>query len=150
MTVQVLLVEDDELITQALGLALTDEGFDVLTADSGEKALDVLESAAVDVVLLDLMLPGVDGLSVCRTLHGRGDLPFIIVTARTDTVDVIAGPEARADDYVTKPLVAGELAARIRALLRRRMPDRPATVTVGDIHICPTRASCAATAPKST
>jgi two-component system response regulator MtrA len=137
VSVRVLLVEDDELITQALQLAFADEGFDVLTAATGESALALLDTTDVDVVLLDLMLPGVDGLSVCRTLRGRGDLPIIIVTARTDTTEVIAGLEAGADDYVTKPLVASELAARIRALLRRRMPDRPATFTVGDIHIRP-------------
>jgi DNA-binding response OmpR family regulator len=118
-------------------LAFADEGFDVLTANTGESALVLLDTTDVDVVLLDLMLPGVDGLSVCRTLRGRGDLPIIIVTARTDTTEVIAGLEAGADDYVTKPLVASELAARIRALLRRRMPDRPAAFTVGDIHIRP-------------
>jgi DNA-binding response OmpR family regulator len=135
VTVRVLLVEDDELITQALQLAFADEGFDVLAAASGEQALAALDTTVVDVVLLDLMLPGVDGMSVCRTLRGRGDLPIIIVTARADTTDVIAGLEAGADDYVTKPLFASELAARIRALLRRRMPDRAAAFTVGDIHI---------------
>ncbi|GAA1358221.1 response regulator transcription factor [Saccharothrix algeriensis] len=120
MDYSVLLVEDDAHIRQALGLALGDEGFAVSDAVSGEEALRLLDHETFDVVLLDLMLPGVDGLAVCRTLRDRGDLPIIIVTARTDTADVIAGLEAGADDYVTKPLVAGELAARIRALLRRR------------------------------
>ena len=119
MTLSVLLVEDDEHIRQALGLALDDEGFTVTDAVSGEDALALLETATFDVVLLDLMLPGVDGLEVCRTLRAQGDLPIIIVTARTDASDVIAGLEAGADDYVTKPLVASVLAARIRALLRR-------------------------------
>ncbi|MBB5959660.1 DNA-binding response OmpR family regulator [Saccharothrix tamanrassetensis] len=120
MDYSVLLVEDDEHIRLALGLALGDEGFAVSDAVSGEDALRMLGQSAFDVVLLDLVLPGVDGLEVCQTLRARGDLPIIIVTARTDTADVIAGLEAGADDYVTKPLVAGELAARIRALLRRR------------------------------
>jgi DNA-binding response OmpR family regulator len=120
MNDRVLLVEDDERIRQVLVLALGDEGFDIVDVVSGEDALRALESASFDVVLLDLMLPGVNGLDVCRTLRSRGDLPIIIVTARTDTTDVIAGLEAGADDYVTKPLVASELAARIRALLRRR------------------------------
>ncbi|WP_434446749.1 response regulator [Lentzea sp. E54] len=119
MDCSVLLVEDDERIRQALGLALADEGFDVEESVSGEDALSRLTADRFDVVLLDLMLPGVDGLQVCRTLRAQGDLPIIIVTARTDTRDVIAGLEAGADDYVTKPLVASELAARIRALLRR-------------------------------
>lgn len=127
---RVLLVEDDERIRLALGLALDDMGFEVFDAASGELALERLETATVDVVLLDLMLPGVDGLTVCRVLRSRGDLPIIIITARSDTADVIEGLEAGADDYMTKPLVASELAARIRALLRRRRP-------VGDIDIGP-------------
>ncbi|KOX23071.1 transcriptional regulator [Saccharothrix sp. NRRL B-16348] len=119
MDFSVLLVEDDERVRQTLGFALGDEGFAVTGAASGEDALDLLSTGRFDVVLLDLVLPGVNGLDVCRTLRARGDLPIIIVTARADAADVIAGLEAGADDYVTKPLVAGVLAARIRALLRR-------------------------------
>ncbi|MEC3975827.1 response regulator transcription factor [Amycolatopsis sp. H20-H5] len=135
--VRVLLVEDDELISQALGLALADEGFDVLPAATGEQGLKLLESETVDLVLLDLMLPGMDGLAVCRTLRARGDLPIIVITARTETADVINGLEAGADDYVTKPLIAGELAARIRALLRRSAPARRAELRVGGLRISP-------------
>lgn len=119
MTARVLLVEDDERIREALGLALHDEDFEVVEAPTGERALAVAPDD-VDVVLLDLMLPGIDGIAVCTTLRARSDVPIIIVTARSETADVIAGLEAGADDYVTKPLVAGEVAARIRALLRRR------------------------------
>jgi two-component system, OmpR family, response regulator MtrA len=136
---RLLLVEDDERIRQALGLALADEGCDVVAAASGEEALGLLGTTVVDVVLLDLMLPGVDGLDVCRTLRAQGDLPIIIVSARTDSADVIEGLEAGADDYVTKPLVAGELTARIRALLRRRHhtgePRR--SLAIGDVEIYP-------------
>src|SRR5688500_3946504 len=138
MTLSVLLVEDDEHIRQALGLALDDEGFAVTDAVSGEDALDLLRTTTFDVVLLDLMLPGVDGLEVCRTLRSQGDLPIIIVTARADAADVIAGLEAGADDYVTKPLVASVLAARIRALLRRRGGGRQDEVLhVGQLEIRP-------------
>ncbi|MFD7660486.1 response regulator [Actinosynnema sp. NPDC059797] len=136
MDISVLLVEDDEHIRQALGLALDDEGFAVTDAVSGEEALELLAEARPDVVLLDLMLPGVDGLEVCRTLRARGDLPIIIVTARTDAADVIAGLEAGADDYVTKPLVASVLAARIRALLRRT-GRQDEVVRIGDLEVSP-------------
>ncbi|RAS71153.1 DNA-binding response OmpR family regulator [Lentzea atacamensis] len=136
MCVRVLLVEDDERIRQALSLALSDEGFTIDEAGSGEEALPRLETERFDVVLVDLTLPGVDGLEVVRTLRARGDLPIIVVTARTDARDVIAGLEAGADDYVTKPLMASVLAARIRALLRRRRPGRE-TVRIGDLEIRP-------------
>ncbi|GAA4788751.1 response regulator transcription factor [Actinomycetospora chlora] len=142
MTTRVLLVEDDERIRQALGLALADEGYEIVETATGEEALELVDPD-LDVVLLDLMLPGIDGIEVCSTLRSRGDLPIIIATARSDTADVIAGLEAGADDYVTKPLIAGELSARIRALLRRRRrpsgdaDDGGSTsdVTLGDVVI---------------
>ncbi|MCR6490652.1 response regulator transcription factor [Amycolatopsis sp. OK19-0408] len=137
MSTRLLLVEDDALIGEALELALADEGFSVVRAETGEDALDLLGNTTVDVALLDLMLPGIDGLTVCRRLRDRGDLPIIVITARTGTRDVIAGLEAGADDYVTKPLVAGELAARIRALLRRTAPARPTRFTIGGLEIRP-------------
>jgi two-component system response regulator MtrA len=139
MQARLLLVEDDERIRQALGLALADEGCEVVEAASGEEALGLLVTTSVDVVLLDLMLPGVDGLHVCRTLRARGDLPIIIVSARTDSADVIEGLEAGADDYVTKPLIASELAARIRALLRRRHPGDGSRLSlrIGEVEILP-------------
>ena len=136
--IRLLMVEDDERIRLALGLALADEGCVVVEAPTGEVAMAIVDHAAIDVVLLDLMLPGIDGLEVCRVLRCRGDLPIIIVSARSDSSDVVAGLEAGADDYVTKPLVAGELAARIRALLRRRRPAAENTVLrIGPLEIHP-------------
>lgn len=152
MEARVLLVEDDARIRQALGLALADEGCQIVEAVSGEEALARLDSTTVDLVLLDLMLPGMDGLAVCRSLRSRGDLPIIIVTARSDTIDVISGLEAGADDYVTKPLVASELAARIRALLRRRRSDRQGTdgirLHIGRVEIRPDEGVVCATTMK--
>jgi two-component system, OmpR family, response regulator MtrA len=140
MGITALLVEDDARIREALSLALADEDIEVTPAVSGEQALELAREQPTDVVLLDLMLPGVDGLTVCRTLRDRGELPIIIITARSDTRDVIAGLEAGADDYVTKPLVAGELAARVRALLRRRAPQGeppPEQLRVGELTMRP-------------
>lgn len=136
---RVLLVDDDVRIGQALGLALDDEGFDVDAVHTGEQALERAGDPDVDLVLLDLMLPGIDGFTVCRRLRDAGDLPIIMVTARSDSADVITGLEAGADDYVTKPLVAGELAARIRALLRRRrpVPAAPRRLVLGDVELRP-------------
>ena len=140
MSLTLLLVEDDARIRRSLALALGDEGYTIVEAPTGEEALRYLATPAVtvDLVLLDLMLPGVDGLQVCRQIRERGELPIIMVTARTDTADVIAGLEAGADDYVTKPLVASELAARIRALMRRAGDHGGgAAFTVGDLRVDP-------------
>ena len=135
----VLLVEDDPRVRRVLKLALTDEGYSVREAATGAEGLRILEEGGpADVVLLDLMLPDGDGFSVCRSIRRESDVPVIMVTARTDSHDVVAGLEAGADDYVTKPLVAKELSARIRALLRRVdavAPSGASTVTVGDLEI---------------
>jgi DNA-binding response OmpR family regulator len=135
----VLLVEDDARIRSALRLALADEGYHVVEAATGERALELLaDGTAPDVVLLDLMLPGMDGLSVCSRIREEGDLPIIIVTARTQSHEVIEGLEAGADDYVTKPADAGELAARIRALLRRvRGSGQDQAIALGDLTVLP-------------
>lgn len=135
---RLLLVEDDPRIRGALVLGLADEGYEVVEAGSGESALRLLERETFDVVLLDLMLPGMDGFAVCRSVRSRGDLPIIMITARSGSQDVIAGLEAGADDYVAKPVVASELAARVRALLRRARPERT-VIEVGDITLHPDR-----------
>jgi DNA-binding response OmpR family regulator len=131
---RLLLVEDDPRIRGALVLGLADEGYEVDEAGSGESAVKLLGRESYDVVLLDLMLPGMDGFAVCRAVRARGDLPIIMITARSGSEDVIAGLEAGADDYVTKPVVASELAARIRALLRRVRPER-SVIEVGGVQI---------------
>jgi DNA-binding response OmpR family regulator len=136
---RILAVEDDERIRSAMRLALEDEGHTVLEAGSGEEALEAFGAGEADVVLIDVMLPGVDGFEVCRAVRRVSDVPIVMVTARADTHDVVAGLEAGADDYVTKPFVAKELSARIRALLRRARSSGtgPAVLTFGDLELSP-------------
>ena len=119
MRARILLLEDDPRIRAAMRMALEHEGQKVHEAASGEQALRDFAGEPFDIALIDLMLPGIDGFEVCRTLRRVSDIPIIMVTARTDSHDVVAGLEAGADDYVSKPFMAKELSARIRALLRR-------------------------------
>lgn len=114
-----LFIEDDDAIRLALSLALEDEGYSVRQAANGTDGLAAFDAESTDLVLLDLRLPDMSGFEVCRALRLKSIVPIIIITAQTDTVDMVAGLEAGADDYVTKPVVPKELAARIRALLRR-------------------------------
>jgi DNA-binding response OmpR family regulator len=114
-----LFIEDDDAIRLALRLALEDEGYTVVEAVNGTEGLDAFRRNEIDLVLLDLRLPDLSGFDVCRALRNESIVPIIIITAQTDTHDMVAGLEAGADDYVTKPVVPKELAARIRALLRR-------------------------------
>lgn len=114
-----LFIEDDRDIRAALRLVLEDEGYKVLEAPDGTCGLKTFSTETVDLVLLDLRLPDMSGFDVCRELRSKSLVPIIMVTAQTDTHDLVAGLEAGADDYVTKPVVAKELAARIRAALRR-------------------------------
>lgn len=135
----VLAVEDDAHLGAALRLALSDEGYSVEVAGDAATALEFMSASPPDLVLIDVMLPGVSGLELCRQIRQSGNVPIIMVTARDDSHDVVAGLEAGADDYVTKPFVFKELAARIRALLRRTkntVSDLP-TMTFGDLSIAP-------------
>ncbi|WUR57457.1 response regulator transcription factor [Micromonospora chokoriensis] len=116
---QVLLIEDHQTVRDGLQLALTRQGHTVHAVETGEQGLARLRSTPSDVVVLDLMLPGMDGFEVCRRIRQLGDLPIIMLTARNDDMDVVAGLEAGADDYVVKPVQARVLEARIRAVLRR-------------------------------
>ncbi len=122
MGTRVLTVEDDERIRSAVKLALEDEGWTVDEAESGELAVELFNRQQPDVVLIDIMLPGIDGFELCRTIRRSSAVPIVMVTARNDTHDIVAGLEAGADDYLTKPFAAKELSARIRALLRRARP----------------------------
>ena len=116
---RVLVVDDEESFRETLAFMLRKEGFDVATAASGQDALDDLERDGADLVLLDLMLPGVSGTEVCRQIRQRTKTPVIMVTAKDSEVDKVVGLELGADDYVTKPFSTRELLARMRAVLRR-------------------------------
>ena len=139
MVTKILVVEDDERIRTAVRLALEKEGWEVFEAASGEEALEIFQNQICDIVLIDIMLPGIDGFEVCRAVRRISDLPIVMVTARDDTHDVVAGLEAGADDYLTKPFAPKELSARIRALLRRvRIPTPDlSTLEFGDLKILP-------------
>lgn len=134
-----LFIEDDDAIRLALSLALEDEGYSVAEAGTGADGLQLLERRPPDLVLLDLRLPDMSGFDVCRAIRATSIVPIIIITAQTDTVDMVAGLEAGADDYVTKPVVPKELAARIRALLRRvhlhGASPEPTAATFGDVEV---------------
>jgi DNA-binding response OmpR family regulator len=136
---RILSVEDDERIRTALKLALEDEGWTVDEASSGEDAIDLFHRSVPDVVLIDIMLPGIDGFELCRTIRRHSDVPIVMVTARNDTHDIVAGLEAGADDYLTKPFMSKELSARIRALLRRIRPAQIGheRLVFGDLEVIP-------------
>src|SRR3712207_2386992 len=134
----VLIIEDDDRIRRIVSITLRREGLEVTEAGSGEEGLARLAERPYDIVLLDLMLPGRDGFEVCREIRRVSTTPVIMVTARSDSHDVVAGLEAGADDYVTKPFVAKELSARIRALVRRaRGAGQRTRLTAGDLEIAP-------------
>jgi DNA-binding response OmpR family regulator len=136
---RILLVEDDEAIRETTREVLEDEGYAVVEATSGEEALAAYGRQPPDCVLLDLVLPGMGGFDTCRALRQRSVVPIIMVTARSDSFDVVAGLEAGADDYVTKPFEPKELAARVRALLRRvRMEEPSSVIRLGsDLEVLP-------------
>jgi two-component system response regulator RegX3 len=117
---RVLVVEDEESFSDALSYMLRREGFDAVVAGTGPDALAEFDRGGADIVLLDLMLPGLSGTEVCRALRSRSAVPIIMLTAKDSEVDKVVGLELGADDYVTKPYSARELVARIRAVLRRR------------------------------
>jgi two-component system, OmpR family, response regulator RegX3 len=140
----VLVVEDEDSFIDALTLGLTREGFTVSVARDGAEALDMFDDVQPDLVLLDVMLPKVSGLDVCRELRSRSSVPIIMVTAKGAEIDTVVGLEVGADDYVTKPYRLRELVARMRAVLRRRSSEEAAVgspllldevVEVGDVRV---------------
>jgi DNA-binding response OmpR family regulator len=137
---KVLLVDDDARLREIVSMALEGEGYRVKGAGSAEDAMRLLERDDPDLLILDVMLPGKDGFELCREIRTKSPLPILMLTAKTDTVDVVVGLESGADDYVTKPFVTKELVARIRALLRRsRDPgsQQQRKITVGDLEVIP-------------
>ena len=136
-----LFIEDDEAIRTALQLVLEDEGYEVAVAGDGETGIKMFGQLAPDLVLLDLRLPDISGFEVCRAIRRTSITPVIMVTAQTDTSDLVNGFDAGADDYVTKPVVPKELAARIRAALRRTQTSEPSPSNakslnkIGDVEI---------------
>jgi DNA-binding response OmpR family regulator len=133
----ILVVDDERNIVQLVRLYLTNEGFQVESAYDGQEGFDKARKLRPDLVILDLMMPGLDGLEVCRRLRRESDVPVIILTARGDDVDKIVGLEIGADDYVTKPFNPRELTARVKAVLRRYRADARTSpvVEVGDLRI---------------
>ena len=139
MSTRILTVEDDERIRTSVRLALEEEGWVVDEAASGEVAAEKFSATPADVVLIDIMLPGIDGFELCRKIRSASSVPIVMVTARSDTHDVVAGLEAGADDYLTKPFAPKELSARIRALLRRikTVDHQHQNLVFGDLVIIP-------------
>ena len=138
---RILVVEDDHDLRMLLRLLLEDEGYAVVEATTGDQALERFTREPPHLVLLDVRLPGLSGLEVCRALRAQTDAPVIMLTAHADSHDVVAGLEAGADDYVTKPFIEKELLARIRAQLRKSVRGRePEALMIDDIEIRPTEA----------
>jgi two-component system, OmpR family, response regulator RegX3 len=136
---RVLVVEDEESFSDALSYMLRREGYDAVVAGTGPEALAEFDRAGADIVLLDLMLPGLSGTEVCRALRSRSNVPIIMLTAKDGEIDKVVGLELGADDYVTKPYSARELVARIRAVLRRRGEAAEAASAEGVLEAGPVR-----------
>jgi two-component system response regulator MtrA len=132
---RVLVVDDDAALAEMLGIVLRGEGFDPIFCADGSQAVQAFRDSQPDVVLLDLMLPGMDGIDVCRAIRIESGVPIVMLTAKSDTVDVVVGLESGADDYVVKPFKPKELVARIRARIRRVDDTAPATLAIGDLAI---------------
>ena len=135
MAARVLVVDDDPAVLSGLRRALVLEGYDVLTAEDGEGAIETAAASKPDLVVLDVMLPGIDGLAACEHLRRTGSVPILMLTAKDTVPDRVAGLNRGADDYLVKPFAVDELSARIRALLRRAAGGSEATLTYADVTI---------------
>ena len=135
MKARILVVDDDEALAEMIGIVLRNDGFDPVFCGDGAQALEVFRSSKPDLVLLDLMLPGMDGIEVCRQVRAESDVPIVMLTAKSDTADVVRGLESGADDYVPKPFKPAELVARVRARLRPVDSKAPETLSIGEISI---------------
>ncbi|MCF2705916.1 response regulator transcription factor [Arcanobacterium haemolyticum] len=134
MSVRILVVDDDPGISEMIAILLESEGYEVTVCANGLNVLPLFRAERPDLVLLDVMLPGLDGVSVCAQLREESDVPIVMMSARTDSVDVIAGLEAGADDYVTKPFENSVLLARVKARLRRQEPESE-TLRIADLTV---------------
>ena len=128
----ILVVDDDDALAEMIGLVLAQEGFNAVFCENGSRALETFMRSTPDLVLLDLMLPGMNGIEVCQQIRRSSNVPIIMLTAKSDTEDVVKGLEAGADDYIAKPFKHAELLARIRTRLRPR-ESRQLVVSIGDI-----------------
>lgn len=135
---KVLVVEDDTTLREALEYNLIHQGYTVFTAADGEQAIEIARQQRPDIILLDIMLPGVDGFEVCRRLRKEMDTPILMLTARSDIVDRVVGLEIGADDYITKPFSMRELMARVKAHLRRQVLNkkRESAISGGEVLTC--------------
>src|ERR1044072_7432846 len=131
MKARVLVVDDDPALAEMLTIVLRGEGFDTAVVADGSRALPALRDLKPDLVLLDLMLPGMNGLDVCKAIRSESGVPIVMLTAKSDTVDIVLGLESGADDYVVKPFKPKELVARMRARLRRGEDAAPELLTIG-------------------
>jgi two-component system response regulator MtrA len=132
---RILVVDDDASLAEMLTIVLRQEGFESRMVTRGDLAMDAFRDYRPDLVLLDLMLPGKDGIDVCKEIRAESGVPIVMLTAKGDTVDVVVGLESGADDYVVKPFKPKELVARIRARIRRLDAPSPETLTIGDLSI---------------
>jgi two-component system response regulator MtrA len=135
MAGRILVVDDDVALAEMIGIVLRSDGFEPVFCESGDKAVEMFRAEKPDVILLDLMLPGKSGIDVCREIRAESGVPIVMLTAKSDTVDIVLGLESGADDYISKPFKPRELIARVRARLRRSATPTEALLHIGDLEI---------------